>query len=118
MATARLPLAKPWGQNEALERARQRAAHHEGGVGSEGPFPQVSGGFGTKPEISFAEDDPAASLQVSVLSEGDGPVVGRRSAPQGAHRSHHLVPHPAHVDDGGAVLLVCRDASQPANHRS
>lgn len=47
-----------------------------GTVGSDGPFPSVTGDFGDKPELGFPGDGPAGSLQVRVLLEGDGPLVG------------------------------------------
>jgi peptidylprolyl isomerase len=46
-----------------------------GNAGSQGPFPSVTGVFGDKAELAFPGEDPAADLQVSVLSEGDGPAV-------------------------------------------
>lgn len=44
-------------------------------VGEDGPFPEVSGDIGDKPELTFPGEDPAAGLQRRVLSEGDGAEV-------------------------------------------
>lgn len=44
-------------------------------VGSDGPFPTATGAFGDKPELTFPSGVPASSLQVAVLSPGDGKTV-------------------------------------------
>lgn len=45
------------------------------GVGTDGPFPTVTGAFGERPELTFPANAPSAGLQVDVLVEGDGAVV-------------------------------------------
>lgn len=52
----------------------------EDAPGAPAPSPQpsrptVTGAFGERPEVSFPALEPSAELEVSVLSEGDGPVV-------------------------------------------
>lgn len=44
-------------------------------VGTDGPFPTATGDFGEKPELTFPSAEPSDSLQVSVLSPGDGATV-------------------------------------------
>jgi peptidylprolyl isomerase len=41
-------------------------------VGSDGPFPEVTGAFGEAPELSFPDAEPSDGLQVEVLEAGDG----------------------------------------------
>jgi peptidylprolyl isomerase len=40
-------------------------------------FPDVKGGYGTKPTLTFPNASPSSALQVKVLSEGKGPVVAK-----------------------------------------
>ena len=40
-----------------------------------GPLPKVSGGFGTKPTLTFPDSAPPKRLVVKVLHAGHGPVV-------------------------------------------
>jgi peptidylprolyl isomerase len=47
-------------------------ASSEAVVGTDGPFPTVSGGLGEEPTLTFPAGEPADSLQVGVLSPGDG----------------------------------------------
>lgn len=44
-------------------------------VGSDGPFPTATGAFGEKPALTFPSSVPSDSLQVSVLTPGDGRTV-------------------------------------------
>lgn len=61
--------------DETSSAAPSAAASPSVAVGSDGPFPTATGAFGEKPEMSFPSGVPADSLQVAVLSPGDGATV-------------------------------------------
>ncbi len=44
-------------------------------VGDEGPFPDITGEDGERPELSFPDAEPSEGLQASVLTVGDGATV-------------------------------------------